>query len=197
MTKKLVADKLWEGLEPLLPEKPPKPKGGRPRIDERAALTGILAVLKSGSLWEMLPQEMGCASGMSCCWRRLKEWPQAAGCGTGSARGWRMLDRLGQADEIDWERASLDPASVAAVGGGQKTGPPTDKGKRGSKRRYCGRPTGHSARGDPLGGKRPRLEGLGSGRGYHRADPQASSWPSTQASEQAPRRQGMRLPTLS
>jgi hypothetical protein len=28
-----------------------------------------------------------------------------------------MLDRLGQADEIDWERASLDPASVAAVGG--------------------------------------------------------------------------------
>jgi hypothetical protein len=27
-----------------------------------------------------------------------------------------MLDRLGQADEIDWERASLDPASVAAVG---------------------------------------------------------------------------------
>ena len=117
MTKELVADALWEGLEPLLPEKPPKPKGGRPRIDERAVRTGILAVLKSGSLWEMLPQEMGCASGMSCCWRRLKEWHQEAGCGTGSTRGWRMLDRLGQADEIDWERASLDSAIVAAVGG--------------------------------------------------------------------------------
>jgi transposase len=56
MTKKLVADKLWEGLEPLLPEKPPKPKGGRPRIDERAALTGILFVPKSVIPWEMLPQ---------------------------------------------------------------------------------------------------------------------------------------------
>ena len=78
MTKELVADALWEGLEPLLPDKPPKPKGGRPRIDERAGITGILFVLKSGIPWQMLPQEMGCASGMTC-WRRLKEWHQAAG----------------------------------------------------------------------------------------------------------------------
>lgn len=56
MTRELVADALWEGLEPLLPEKPPKPKDGRPRIDERAALTGILFVLKSAIPWEMLPQ---------------------------------------------------------------------------------------------------------------------------------------------
>jgi len=28
-----------------------------------------------------------------------------------------MLDRLGKADEIDWERASLDSASVPAPGG--------------------------------------------------------------------------------
>jgi hypothetical protein len=34
-----------------------------------------------------------------------------------------MLDRLGQADEIDWERASLDPASVAAVGGDKRPAP--------------------------------------------------------------------------
>jgi transposase len=44
-------------IEPLLPEEPPKPHGGRPRIDDRAALTGILFVLKSGIPWEMLPQE--------------------------------------------------------------------------------------------------------------------------------------------
>ncbi len=53
-------------IEPLLPEEPPKPNGGRPRIDDRAALTGILFVLKSGIPWEMLPQEMGCGSGMIC-----------------------------------------------------------------------------------------------------------------------------------
>ncbi len=70
MAKELLTDGLWEVIEPLLPEEPPKPKGGRPRIDDRAALTGILFVLKSGIPWdipwEMLPQEMGCGSGMSC-----------------------------------------------------------------------------------------------------------------------------------
>jgi hypothetical protein len=50
-------------VEPLLPEEPPKPKDGRPRIDDRAALTGILFVLKSGLPWEMLAQEMRCGIG--------------------------------------------------------------------------------------------------------------------------------------
>jgi transposase len=58
MAKELVSDELWEVvIEPLLPEEPLKPKGGRPRIDDRAALRGILFVLKSGIPWEMLPQE--------------------------------------------------------------------------------------------------------------------------------------------
>jgi hypothetical protein len=47
----------------------------------------------------------------------------------------RLLDRLGEADQIDFERASLDSSSVPAPRGGQKSGPnPTDKGKQGSKR---------------------------------------------------------------
>jgi transposase len=58
MAKELVSDVLWEIVEPLLPDEPPKPEGGRPRIDDRAALSGILFVLKSGIPWEMLPQEM-------------------------------------------------------------------------------------------------------------------------------------------
>jgi transposase len=116
MAKELVSDELWEMIEPLLPEESPKPKGGRPRIDDRAALTGILFVLKSGIPWEMLPQEMGCGSGMTC-WRRLKEWHEA---GVWERLHEAMLNRLGQADEIDWERASLDSASVAAPGGVKK-----------------------------------------------------------------------------
>jgi len=116
MAKELVLDELWEVIEPLLPEEPPKPKGGRPRIDDRAALSGILFVLKSGIPWEMLPQEMGCGSGMTC-WRRLKEWHEA---GVWERLHRRLLDRLGEADEIDWERASLDSASVAAPGGAKR-----------------------------------------------------------------------------
>ena len=116
MAKKLVTDELWEVIEPLLPEEPPKPKGGRPRIDDRAALTGILFVLKSGIPWEMLPQEMGCGSGMTC-WRRLKVWHEA---GVWERLHRRLLDRLGEADQIEWERASLDSASVAAPGGAKE-----------------------------------------------------------------------------
>jgi len=116
MAKELVTDELWEVVEPLLPDEPPKPKGGRPRVDDRAALTGILFVLKSGIPWEMLPQEMGCGSGMTC-WRRLKEWNEA---GVWEDLHHELLDRLGKADEIDWHRASLDSASVPAPGGAKR-----------------------------------------------------------------------------
>src|SRR5579859_1732415 len=114
MSKPLVSDELWAIVAPLLPAEPPKPKGGRPRrISDRAALTGILFVLTSGIPWEMLPQEMGCGSGMTC-WRRLRDW-QRAGV-------WRRLHRLRRqrlqdAGRIEWERASLDSASVPAPGG--------------------------------------------------------------------------------
>jgi transposase len=55
MAKPLVSDELWELIEPLLPPEPPKPKGGRPRVSNRQALTGILFVLKTGIPWADLP----------------------------------------------------------------------------------------------------------------------------------------------
>jgi transposase len=116
MAKVLVTDELWETIEPLLPPEPPKPQGGRPRIDDRAALTGIVFVLKSGIPWEMLPKEMGCGSGMTC-WGRLKEWHEA---GVWERLHRVLLDRLGEADQIDWERASLDSASIPAKRGVQR-----------------------------------------------------------------------------
>ena len=73
-------------------------------------------VLKSGIPWEMLPKEMGCGSGMTC-WRRLKEWQEA---GVWEKLHRVLLDRLGEADQIDWERASLDSASIPAKRGAQK-----------------------------------------------------------------------------
>jgi transposase len=113
MSKLLVPDELWSIVEPLLPPEPAKPKGGRPRVSDRACLTGIVFVLKSGIPWEMLPQEIGCGSGMTC-WRRLRDW-QAAGVWERLHR--ELLDRLGEADAIDWSRASLDSASVPAKKG--------------------------------------------------------------------------------
>ena len=113
MSKPLVSDELWEVIEPLLPPARPKPKGGRPPVENRAALTGIIFVLKTGIPWELLPQEMGCGSGVTC-WRRLRDWQEA---GVWKQLHHALLDRLGDADEIDWSRASLDSASVPAKKG--------------------------------------------------------------------------------
>jgi transposase len=124
MTKPLVPDDLWAALAPLLPPGRPKPRGGRPRLPDRAALTGILFVLATGSAWERLPREMGCGSGMTC-WRRLRDW-QAAGVWARLHRA--LLDRLQAAGAIDWSRAALDSASVPA--------------KRGARRPARTRPTG-------------------------------------------------------
>jgi transposase len=116
MSKELVSDELWEIIEPLLPPEPPKPRGGRPRVPDRAALAGIVFVLKSGIPWEMLPKEMGCGSG-STCWRRLREWQEA---GVWEELHRTLLNRLGEADRIEWERASLDSASVPAKRGDRR-----------------------------------------------------------------------------
>ena len=116
MAKPLVTDELWERIEPHIPPEPPKPKGGRTRVPDRACLTGILFILKTGTPWEYLPQEMGCGCGMTC-WRRLRDW-QAAGI-------WRkiweaLLDELGVAEVIDWSTSAMDSCSVRALFGGRK-----------------------------------------------------------------------------
>jgi transposase len=121
MTRPLVTDDLWQTIEPLLP--PPRAgrrdrhkRGGRPAIDDRRVLAGIVFVLKTGIPWEYLPQEMNCGCGMTC-WRRLRDWHDAG--------VWRelhrvLLERLNAADKIDWSRAVVDSASIRALHGGKK-----------------------------------------------------------------------------
>ena len=116
MAKPLPPDDLWSAIEPLSPPPRPRPKGGRPPVPDRAALTGILFVLKTGLPWEYLPAEMGCGSGMSC-WRRLRDWHKAD---VWSALHRVLLERLHGAGQIDWSRAALDSASVPAKKGAKR-----------------------------------------------------------------------------
>ncbi len=115
MAKVLVDDALWELIEPHLPR--PKPRRtGRPRVPDRAALTGIIFVLQTGMPWEYLPQQLGCGSGVTC-WRRLRDWQEAG--------AWKKIHRallteLHQAGKIDWSRAVIDSSSVRALKGGPK-----------------------------------------------------------------------------
>jgi transposase len=76
MAAPLLPDALWDLVEPFFPIPPRRPKGGRPRVPDRACFTGILFVLRSGIPWQMLPHELGFGSGMTC-WRRLRDWQSA------------------------------------------------------------------------------------------------------------------------
>src|SRR6187455_388817 len=104
MAAALLPDVLWDLVEPFLPIPSRRPQGGRPRVSDRACLTGIVFVLRSGIPWQMLPQELGCGSGMTC-WRRLRDWQET---GIWQAFHHTLLDRLGRAGLIDWSRCSLD-----------------------------------------------------------------------------------------
>jgi transposase len=108
--------------KPLLPRHEPSPRGGRPRLDDRKALTGILFVLKTGLPWEDLPAELNRACGMSC-WRR-RDW-QADG--TWDKVHAVLLQRLHDAGKLDWSKAVIDSSSVRAVFGGSipARAPPT------------------------------------------------------------------------
>jgi transposase len=130
--ERFVSDALWELVEPLLPKprKARRGRTGRPRVPDRAALAGIVFVLKTGISPNALPAELGFGSGVTC-WRRLREWQDA---GVWQELHRVMLDRLAQRDLLDWSRAAVDSVSVRAKRRGELTGPsPTDRGKAGSK----------------------------------------------------------------
>jgi transposase len=125
MALSLLPDILWREIEPLLPPEPPKPKGGRPRVPDRACLTGIIFVLRTGLPWNMVPVELGCGSGPTC-WRRLRDWTNA---GVWDAVHKKLLNALGRRGRIDMSRAVVDSASVRAVLGGLTRAPTPQIGR--------------------------------------------------------------------
>ncbi len=125
MAAVLLPDALWDLIAPLLPVPPSRPNGGRPRLTDRACLTGILFVLRSGISWQMLPNELGSGSGMTC-WRRLHDWQQE---GIRDLMHFALLSWLARDGDIDWSRAIVASCSVRAVCGGTQTGPKSHRSR--------------------------------------------------------------------
>jgi transposase len=116
MASQLLPDELWIEIEGLFPVHEPSPEGGRPRRTERAVLTAILFVLKTGIGWKDLPTE---AFGVSpkTVQRRLKEW---TACKVWQRMHELMLAKLRGADLLDWSRVIVDTSLIKAPLGSEK-----------------------------------------------------------------------------
>jgi transposase len=103
-----------EAGDPTLLPSPPRRYGGRPRVDDRACLVGIVYQLRTGIPWQLLPtRELGCGSPVTC-WRRLRDWQRA---GVWQRLHHLLLDGLDRQGQLDWSRACLDSLSVRAKRG--------------------------------------------------------------------------------
>jgi transposase len=107
----IVSDELWSLVGPLLPEPGPKLKPGRPRVEDRQALCGILFVLHTGLQWEYLPQELGFGSGMTCR-RRLAAWNEV---GVWDELHLVLLKKPRAAKKLDWSRPMIDSSHMRAA----------------------------------------------------------------------------------
>ena len=70
----LLTEAQWKKIAPLLPKPPKQRKGGRPWIENRRVLEGILWILRSGARWQDLPEQYPILR------------PAGGGCGTGRSR---------------------------------------------------------------------------------------------------------------
>jgi len=105
-----VSDAMWQQIQPIIPPLPPKKKLGRPRLDDRRVLDGILYVLRTGCQWKQVPKEFGSGSTVHA---RFCDWVQAGVFATMWALLLTCYDEL---HGIDWQWQSLDAAMGKAPG---------------------------------------------------------------------------------
>lgn len=126
-----LTEELWQAISPHLPVRPIyNPKGGHPWSDDKAALRGILYLLREGCRWQSIPsQALDCPSG-STCWRRFRNWTAT---GVWDKAHLRLLDLLGEEGVLDLQRVIVDSASVRAQKGGRTPdGTPRTEPRRGA-----------------------------------------------------------------
>ena len=94
-----LSDEAWAAINPHLPHGKP----GKPRVDDRRIISGILHVLKTGCRWRDVPPEYGPATTV---YNRFNRW---------ASRGiWqRMFERVAASGALPAE-LSLDSSHVKA-----------------------------------------------------------------------------------
>jgi transposase len=122
--KRSINNDQWKLLEPLLPKAKRSRKGGRPAIDNRQVLEGILWVLRTGARWQDLPDRYPSAS---TCWRRLRLWEEH---GVWLDVWRKFLSMLDEKGALDWQEAFIDGSFAPAKKGGPLLGLPNGAKER-------------------------------------------------------------------
>ncbi len=106
-------DELWDDIVlPTLHELDPEPHTGRPRIDQRKALDGIIYQMRSGCQWNHLPREFGDDASIH---RTFQRWI-ANGV---LERIWaKLVEACDELGAVDWVWQSADAALGKARFGG-------------------------------------------------------------------------------
>ena len=121
---RLLTDAQWEKIRPLLPQRPPRPRGGQPPAPDRKVLEGILWILRSGARWQDLPEEF---ASPSTCGRRLRDWEEQEVW----LKIWRTF--LGERHErqpINWSESFLDGSLAPAKKGAPPSARPSGARER-------------------------------------------------------------------
>jgi transposase len=111
-----VPDVLWDRITPLLPprNRNKKKKSGRPRMNDRKAMSAIFYILRTGCQWKALPRSLGASSTVH---DRFQEWRKAGVF----KRMW--IDSLLLYDKktgIDWKWQAMDGVITMAPLGGKR-----------------------------------------------------------------------------
>lgn len=106
LNREVLTDEKWEKLKPHLP--PQKPIVGRPALDHRLIINGIMWILRTAAPWRDLPERYGCWQTVASRfyrWRKAGLWDQL----------FELIQQNGEAEgELDWQVHYVDGTIIRA-----------------------------------------------------------------------------------
>ena len=111
-----VPDTVWEIVEAILETTYPKAKTGRPRVDLRLAMNGMIFQLRTGCQWNQLPKVFGDDSSVH---RWFQRWVQD---NVFEALWAILINECDDLQGVDWEWQAADCCLGKSRMGGDKRG---------------------------------------------------------------------------
>lgn len=109
-----LTDEQWAIVEPLLPKPIKRADGkGRPRIESRAILNGILWLMRTGAPWHDMPDRY---PPYQTCHRRFQEWVRS---GTFEKILRKLVEDVKERGDLDLTECFIDGTFVMAKKGAQ------------------------------------------------------------------------------